>query len=90
MPKNTAKPITPEAIADRLLAKHLNPEALYNAVVNVPEADFRAMEDAVLGETLNNALFIASTTEADQREIARQEACFRLGLEIGKRIGGVR
>jgi hypothetical protein len=77
----------PESIVARVLAEHLSPNELYNKILDdVTEDEFEAMENALIGD--NPCL--AGTTEADQRQIARQEACFLLGFEIGKRIGGAR
>jgi penicillin V acylase-like amidase (Ntn superfamily) len=88
MSKKSTTKTSPERVAARVLLKYLSAQELYGEVLDeVSEQDFVAMENSIIG---NRTIDLALTTEDAERQMARQEACFLLGLALGKRLAGAR
>lgn len=95
MPKKKSRytrPTTasPADFAANIVSSYLDSGELYSEVVDVISGeDFRRLDDAVIARWAKGWPKDRSADQ-DERQIARQEVCFMLGLEIGKRIGGAR
>ena len=80
--------ITPSNLADSILDRYLSPRELYGEMLDLVSAkDFQRMEDAIIATWAGPR---DDNERATERAIATQEVFFMLGLELGKRIGGVR
>lgn len=99
MSKTTVKKTArPQEFVDRILGQVLSNDALYWQVLDrISLEEFAAMEDAVMAEgdadrreAIRQHPEAHGTTAEGERAMANSEVCFRLGLEIGKRIGGAR
>lgn len=77
---------SPAEFAQNIVSAYLANDELYSEVLDKISADdFQMLEDAVIAGWRKDR-----PNDPCEREIATQEVCFMLGLEIGKRIGGVR
>lgn len=77
---------TASQFADRILAQHHSADELYSVMLDkIRAVDFDAMENAIMAEWRPDRL-----KDENERAMAKEEVCFKLGLELGRRLGGAR